>query len=109
MTNKKIENKPINILDIGHRIKVARVDARLTTKELADKLEVSPSAISLWESNKRGISAQNIWKISTKLGRPISYFFWEDKLNENKELWKQEYPETAEEAFITSKINKYEK
>jgi DNA-binding XRE family transcriptional regulator len=75
--NKMNKPKEGNVLDIGHRIKVARIDARLLQKELAEKLGMKACTISLWESNERRISAQTLGEIAYFLGKPISYFYYE--------------------------------
>ena len=67
-----------NILDMGHRIKVARVDARLKQKDLAKKLGVKACTISLWEANKRIMSAQTLGNIAYILNKPVSYFYYEN-------------------------------
>ncbi len=74
--NNNLKEK--NILDIGHRIKVARVDARLKQDKLAEKLGVKACTISLWESNKRTMSAQTLGNIAHILGKSVSYFYYEN-------------------------------
>jgi transcriptional regulator with XRE-family HTH domain len=74
MSKKKPESK--NILDIGHRIMLARHHRGLTQRELGKRLGVSDTAVYLWEVNKRKIDAVTISEVSYQLDVPITYFFY---------------------------------
>jgi transcriptional regulator with XRE-family HTH domain len=47
----------MNLVDLGHRIKTSREKRRLTQRQLADTLFISPQAVSKWE---RGENAPDI-------------------------------------------------
>ena len=68
---------------IGKNIKKYRLlydKEKMTQEKLAELLNVSVSLISSLESNKtkKGISINNLYKISVILNTPISKFFEED-------------------------------
>jgi len=50
--------------DFGHMIKQMREECGLSQKELAQEIGLkSGTAISLWESNKREVSAIQLWRV----------------------------------------------
>lgn len=51
----------------GHRLRVARVDRRLTHRQLAKSLGVSHATISYWENGKAEPSLSRITDIATEL------------------------------------------
>ena len=60
---RPIESKLIR--DFGYKIKQMREECGLSQLELAKEIGFeSGTAVSLWESNKRKISAINLWKIA---------------------------------------------
>lgn len=68
---------------IGKNIKKYRLaykNEKITQEKLAELINVSVSLISSLESNKtkKGISINNLYKISIVLNVPISKFFEED-------------------------------
>lgn len=72
MSNEELKN----MLDIGHRIMLARHHRRLTQRELGERLKVSDTAVYLWEANKRKIDAVTLSEVSHQLDVPITYFFY---------------------------------
>ena len=58
-------------LDFSERLKSLRVELDLTQKELADKINSSPSKIGMWEAGKRDPNTEdlillcNIFNVST--------------------------------------------
>ena len=70
---------------IGKNIKKYRLkyneinNTHITQEDLAEAINVSVSLISSLESNKinKGISINNLYKISIVLNTPIDYFFKE--------------------------------
>ena len=49
---------------LGTRIKTLRKEKKITQKQLAEKMQVSQTAIALWESGQRGISLETLEKIA---------------------------------------------
>lgn len=49
-------------------MEAARVDAKLTQQELADKMGVSRQSISAWESNRKKISKSHLIAFCTVTG-----------------------------------------
>ncbi len=62
--------------EIGNRIKQLRQDRKITQKELAEKLDVSQTAIALWESGSRSISFNAIDAIADILNVSASYLLF---------------------------------
>lgn len=57
--------------DIGERIKQARVRAKLTQKELAEKIEASPSWVYLVEDGQQNAQIHSLRKVAEALGVSI--------------------------------------
>jgi transcriptional regulator with XRE-family HTH domain len=72
----------IRMIDIGGRIKDIRETAKMDGKELAERIGVSPSYLSLLENNKRPCSIERLHSICEALGVTLRYFF-ATKDNEN--------------------------
>jgi len=71
---------------LGELIRKARIEANLSQKDLAWKAYINQAGISLIESGKRSVSAEEIVYLSNALNKPIPYFFSMDFLhpvNEN--------------------------
>lgn len=65
-------------IDLGSRIKSIRHNLCITQKQLAQDLNVSQTAIALWESGKREISIDMIEKIATVFHiTPTQLLGWE--------------------------------
>jgi len=59
--------------DFGWQIKKMREECGLSQKELAIKIGLkSGTAVCLWESNKRLITALNLWRIASVCGYIIN-------------------------------------
>lgn len=69
-------------LQIGEKIKSARITAKLTQKELANRLQCTEVMISRYELGAVVVSIEKLQKIAEILGKSMSYFF---DLNEAKE------------------------
>lgn len=59
-------------MKIGLAIRLARKNIDLSGKELANKIGLSPSAITRIEKDQRGISLQTAQKIAKALGLRLS-------------------------------------
>ncbi len=62
-------------VEIGKRIRQARVESHLNQTELADKLNKKQTSISEIERGKIEITASTLLKIAITLEKPVSYFF----------------------------------
>jgi len=60
---------------IGLKIKIARIIAKIDQEELAKRIGVEPVTVSRMESGSRNITAVEIEKLSKALNRPLSYFY----------------------------------
>jgi XRE family transcriptional regulator, regulator of sulfur utilization len=65
-------------MSVGKSIKLFRVHANMKQKELAHKLEINESYLSLLESEKKEPSLSLLRKIAGALDVPIAMFFWEN-------------------------------
>lgn len=52
---------------IGTMIRELRESKNVSQKELADRLKIHKSTLSLWESGKRQVSIGNLWQITEHL------------------------------------------
>jgi len=73
---------------MGELIKLARIEAKMSQAELAQKSHFRQAAISQIESGKREVSASEITYLSYALNKPITYFFpkrllWEKEGEQN--------------------------
>lgn len=73
------------MFNIGKRIKELRELAKLESRDLAEKIEVSPSYMSLLENNKRPCSLERLNSICEALGITLEDFF-NTKENEKTEI-----------------------
>lgn len=71
-------------MELGNKIKEARKAVKMTQQELADRMGVSKSTVSKWESNTNIPNVKVITEISHILNKPLNYFAsdtWIDTLN----------------------------
>jgi transcriptional regulator with XRE-family HTH domain len=72
--------KDLNVivdLHVGQRLKNCRRQAKITQKEIAEKLNVTFQQIQKYENGKNKIGAGRLFEISNLLGVPITYFYQE--------------------------------
>jgi len=62
-------------LALGELIRNARIESKLSQKELATDSYINQAAISLIEAGKRSVSTEEIVYLSRALNKPIQYFF----------------------------------
>ena len=60
---------------MGELIRQARIDAKMSQAELADKAYFRQAAISQIETGKRDVTASEIVYLSYALNKPITYFY----------------------------------
>lgn len=80
-------------MSIGENIKKYRKQAELTQKELAEKANLSESAIKYYESNRRNPKLETLDKIGDALGISINYLTSKE---EKKSLITEEIQETKQ-------------
>jgi len=87
--SKKILSKNIDEIkkiNLGKKIKMARLEKNISRKELAKKLNISYSTLNSYELSVNEPSFTMLLKIAKALGKPISYFFEEEEDSERDEL-----------------------
>ena len=62
------------------KLKIARIEKRLSQQELADLVEVTRQTIGLIEKGKYNPSINLCVKIAKVLDKTLNDLFWEDKL-----------------------------
>lgn len=60
--------------EIGYRIAIAREEAGLNQKELAEMLGISQATLSNYEKGKRRVYLPQLQRIAEAVGRPLEYF-----------------------------------
>jgi transcriptional regulator with XRE-family HTH domain len=65
-------------LQIGRKLKQARLDKGLSQKELGEKLGITRVVVGMYERGRLRISIQLLLEISRVLVKPIQYFVEED-------------------------------
>lgn len=63
------------MLDIGSKLRAARLSRNLTLRELALKVDLSPSLLSQIEKGKVNPSVVSLYSIASALAIPIDHFF----------------------------------
>ena len=61
--------------DFGARIRRAREEIGMSQRMLADRLDSSQNAISLYEKGKRSVPVDLVYDLARELDKPVSYFF----------------------------------
>lgn len=103
-------------IKIGKKIKNARLAAKISQKDMAEKLGISPSTYSNYENGYREPPMEIIKEICDYLGTDLSYLILGDSFNttqdceilfDNNEFTEEELEEIKKYAeFIKSKRNK---
>lgn len=63
---------------LGQRIRQARRDAGMSQGQLAQLLNTTQSAISLYEAGQRSVGIDMLLNVARILNRPLHYFLGED-------------------------------
>lgn len=63
------------MLDLGEKLRAARVSRNLSLRELAARAEVSASLLSQIENGKANPSVRSLHSIADALSMPVDYFF----------------------------------
>jgi transcriptional regulator with XRE-family HTH domain len=64
--------------NLGQRIRAARRDAGMSQGQLAQALNTTQSAISLYEAGQRSVGIDMLLNVARILNRPLHYFLGED-------------------------------
>jgi transcriptional regulator with XRE-family HTH domain len=67
-------NSELDRTALGERLKQAREYLELSQDEVAKKIGLPRSAVSLFESGQRGVDAIELQKLAELYQRPVSYF-----------------------------------
>ena len=70
---------------LGKLIKDARIEAKISQAELAQKAYFKQSSVSRIEAGTRDVSAEEIFYLSIALDKPIIYFFPKELTHEPDE------------------------
>jgi len=73
-------------MDIGTRIKVLRIAAKMEQKDLASEMQVSTSLVSLIENSKREPSLSQLKKICRIFSIPLSVLVHDDEATQSRDL-----------------------
>ncbi|WP_099221457.1 helix-turn-helix domain-containing protein [Listeria costaricensis] len=73
--------------EIGQKVKAARIEKKLTLKELGDQVDLSAGYLSQFERGMRTVSVEALIKMAGFLDRDIQYFF-ENKHPSGKHILK---------------------
>lgn len=104
-TNYEINLSKFNSKSIGENIKKIRQDKGLSQKELANRVNVSQSAIYYYESGKREIRLDMLEKIAVALETPLDRFI---EVKVSKGVMNQpSLKEMAKNQTIVKTNNKY--
>jgi transcriptional regulator with XRE-family HTH domain len=68
--------------EVGLRIKVRRVEKRLSQRELAESIGVEQTQVSTWESGKRVLRIEDAMKIAQILDTTVGYLVGEQARSE---------------------------
>ena len=70
---------------IGDRLKKIRKENKLTQKEMAEKLDIHPNTISMYEKGNRNIPSNMVKKISDTFNVSTDYLLRGEKKKEKKQ------------------------
>lgn len=79
MSKQSFENGKLPVSAVlGSRIRTARRDASMSQGQLAQALNTTQSAISLYEAGQRSVGIDMLLNVARILNRPLYYFLGED-------------------------------
>jgi transcriptional regulator with XRE-family HTH domain len=64
---------------IGHRLRVRRVDRQMLQKDLAKAAGVDQTQVSAWEGGRRVMRIEDAMKVAKVLGTTVAYLVGESK------------------------------
>jgi len=60
---------------VGGNVRRAREQAGLNQREFAERLDVEPPQVSLWENGRKQPEAQSLMKIASATGHDYGWFY----------------------------------
>ena len=93
---------------IGYRIYLRRKILKLSQKNIADELNVSPQNVQKYESGENALNIYTLYRIALFLGVDISYFFQDVKGSKNKfpKFYQEKHLQELLKDFIAIKDKK---
>jgi transcriptional regulator with XRE-family HTH domain len=79
ITNQRSAGK--NDQELGKRIRLRRVEMKISQAELGDKLGVSFQQVQKYEKGTNRVGASRLQQIATALDVPVTFFYDGDKKN----------------------------
>lgn len=64
---------------IGHRLRVRRVDRNMLQKDLAEAVGIDQTQVSAWEGGRRVMRVEDAMKVAKVLGTTVAYLVGESK------------------------------
>src|SRR5665811_2340774 len=77
-------------IELGKRIRLRRVEQRISQAELGDKLGVSFQQVQKYEKGVNRVGAARLQQIATALDVPVTFFFDDDGLGKRANDGKRE-------------------
>lgn len=71
-----VPKKKMQMLELGARLKIARLESRLSLAEVAKEVSLSRQAVNAWEAGRTGISALQLAKLALTYGVSADYLLF---------------------------------
>nr|DAQ95942.1 MAG TPA: helix-turn-helix domain protein [Caudoviricetes sp.] len=78
------------------RVKALRKEARMSQAELAEKLHITQTSVSQWETGKSEPSIDVLTQMSEIFNVPVGYILGREDLNGERNLQKEKAPAEAD-------------
>ena len=78
------------------RVKALRKEARMSQAELAEKLHITQTSVSQWETGKSEPSIDVLTQMSEIFNVPVGYILGREDLNGDRNLQKEKAPAEAD-------------
>ena len=78
------------------RVKALRKEARMSQAELAEKLHITQTSVSQWETGKSEPSIDVLTQMSEIFNVPVGYILGREDLNGDRSLQKEKAPAEAD-------------
>lgn len=78
------------------RVKALRKEARMSQAELAEKLHITQTSVSQWETGKSEPSIDVLTQMSEIFNVPVGYILGRENLNGDRSLQKEKAPAEAD-------------
>ncbi len=77
-------------VELGKRIRLRRVEMKISQSDLADKLGVSFQQVQKYEKGVNRVGAARLQQVATELDVPVTFFFDDDDLEKRASDGKRE-------------------